>query len=402
MCRRIINNFFMRLLSAGFVAIAFVPLLASAADRAQGREPKPTVEYYVSPTGSNKNNGSRTHPWATLAGSEGRVEPGAVVHVLPGVYASPSETRLTATGAPIARVVFVSDVPWGAKLVGKAGGNSTVVWITGDYVDFKGFDITGAGTMGVYVTGSNDRIIGNNVHDIPATGCKAGAGILNGNYKGGHDVDIIDNVVHDIGNYGKPCALMHGIYSANRGGLIANNIVFRNQGWGIHTWHAAMQTTISNNTVFNNAYGGIIVGAGDGNWTNDYTVVSNNIVYRNGLVPGANGNGIEEYGHTGPHNRYFNNLVFQNGPADWRLQNGNTHTGTITADPLFVNYTGDARGDYRLKPNSPARNVKNATLAANSGDLPENLAHRIGADLELNAMAARETPRSRRGSAPPQ
>jgi parallel beta-helix repeat protein len=390
MARKAMDNLFRRVLRVGFVIVGLVPLLANAADRAPASEQKPTAEYYVSPAGSNRNNGSSAHPWATLAAAEGRIEPGAVVHVLPGVYTSSSEIKLTATGAPIARVVFVSDVPWGAKLVGKGGGNSTVVWITGDYVDFKGFDITGAGAMGVYVTGSNDRIIGNNIHDIPATGCKAGAGILNGNYKDGHDVDIISNVVHDVGDYSKPCALVHGIYSSNRGGHIVNNIVFRNQGWGIHTWHAAMQTTISNNTVFNNAYGGIIVGAGDGNWTNDNTVVSNNIVYRNGLVPGAKGNGIEEYGKTGTHNQYLNNLVFQNGPADWRLQNGNIHNGTITADPLFENYTGDASGDYRLKPNSPARNVKSATRARESGTLPEYLEHRIGADPEANASAIRQ------------
>ncbi len=376
------DNLFRRALRMAFVIAGLVPLFANAAGGARAKEQKPTAEYYVSPSGSNRNNGSREHPWATLAAAA-RVEPGAVVHVLPGVYADSSEIKLTASGAPIARIVFVSDVPWGAKLTGKASGNSTVVWIKGDYVDFEGFDITGAGTMGVYVTGSNDSIIGNNVHDIPATGCKAGAGILNGNFKDGHDVDIIGNVVHDIGDYGKPCALVHGIYSSNRGGHIVNNIAFRNQGWGIHTWHAAMQITISNNTVFNNAYGGIIVGAGDGNWTNDGTLVSNNIVYRNGLGPGAKGNGIEEYGRTGTHNRYLNNLVFQNGPADWRLQNGNTHSGTITADPLFENYTGDASGDYRLKPNSPARNraVKPAVPYATERheSSPDRLRQDVGA-----------------------
>jgi hypothetical protein len=346
-----------------------------------------TAEYYVSPSGSNGNNGSRKHPWANLSAAEGRIEPGAVVHVLPGTYTSSSEIRLTASGLPAARVTFVSDVPWGAKLVGKTTGNSTTVWIKGDYVDFKGFDVTGAGTMGIYITGSNDRIIGNLVHDIPAAGCPSGAGILNGNYEGGHDVDIISNVVHDVGDYNRPCPRVHGIYTANRGGRILNNITFRNEGWGIHTWHAAMQNTISNNTVFNNAYGGILVGAGDGNWINDYTTVSNNIVYRNGLVPGAKGNGIEEYGGTGVHNRYLNNLVFQNRPTDWRLQNGNSAQGSVAADPQFMNYTGDANGDYRLKPTSPARNMNlsSSVIAKPEDEIPETLQHQIGADLALQA-----------------
>ncbi|HYL11785.1 MAG TPA: hypothetical protein VEV41_02045 [Terriglobales bacterium] len=46
---------------------------------------------------------------------------------------------------------------------------------------------------------------------------------------------------------------MHGIYHANLRGHIYNNVVFQNEGWGIHTWHAAMQVMITNNTVFSNA-----------------------------------------------------------------------------------------------------------------------------------------------------
>lgn len=370
--------------------ICAVAIAANCADRLPKRNAKPTAEYYVSSTGSDTNNGSRARPWATLAAAEGRIAPGAVVHVLPGTYQASSEIKITNSGISGALVTFVSDTPWGAKLVGKAVGNSTVVWIKGDYVEFRGFDIAGAGTMGIYITGSNDRIVGNNVHNIPATGCQAGAGILNGNYKDGHDVDIIGNVVHDVGDYGKPCALVHGIYSSNPGGHIVNNVTFRNQGWGIHTWHAATKVFIANNTVFNNAYGGIIVGAGDGNWINDYTVVARNIVYRNGLQPGAKGNGIEEYGRTGTHNLYLNNLVFQNGPADWRLLNGNTHKGTLYVDPQFVRYTGDATGDYRLKPASPGRNIQPITDPAEPSEdeaLPENLRRQVGADLQVSTAA---------------
>ncbi len=375
------------LLLAGAVAFTVCSAFgAEPAGHSRSKEPKATTEYYVSPTGSDRNDGSRRHPWGSLAAAEGRIEPGAVVHVAPGTYTSSSEIKLTSSGIPGARITYVSDAPWGAKLIGNASGNSTVVWIQGSYVDFRGFDMTGAGTMGIYVTGSNDRIIGNHVHNIPATGCKAGAGILNGNYKDGHDVDIVNNVVHDIGDYGRPCALVHGIYSANQGGHILNNVVFRNQGWGIHTWHAASNVVIANNTVFNNAYGGIIVGAGDGNWTNDNSLVANNIVYRNGLVPGAKGNGIEEYGRTGKHNQYLNNLVFNNGPSDWRLQNGNAQRGGISAEPQFINYTGDEKGDYRLKDSSPAKKAAAPAVHGRwfeEGILPESVRVQLGAELPV-------------------
>jgi parallel beta-helix repeat protein len=190
--------------------------------------------------------------------------------------------------------------------------------------------------------------------------CVYGSGIVNHQNHAGHDDDVIGNVVHDIGDFTQANALQHGIYHANLRGHIWNNLVYRCQGWGIHLWHAATQVTIANNTVFNNAYGGILVGDGDdpGGFSapvvNDNTLVSNNIVYRNGLQPGGNGYGIEEYGNTGPNNQYLNNLVYQNGPSDWKLQNGISPLASLAADPQFVNYQPDGSGDYHLLSTSPA------------------------------------------------
>src|SRR5205807_2351164 len=90
-----------------------------------------------------------------------------------------------------------------------------------------------------------------------------------------------------------------------------------------------------------------------GNWVHDNSTINNNLLFRNGLVSGAQGYGIEEYGDVGTHNTYVNNLVSGNGPADWNLMGG-TQSGTITADPLFNSYTGDGNGDYHLQSASPA------------------------------------------------
>jgi hypothetical protein len=117
--------------------------------------------------------------------------------------------------------------------------------------------------------------------------------------------------------------------------------------------------TIANNTVFNNNYGGILVGDGDDSGgfpagvVDDNTLVTNNIVYQNGLHPLASGYGIEEYGNTGLHNQYLNNLVYQNGPANWNLQNGIVPVASITAVPQFVNYQPDGSGNYQLQAGSP-------------------------------------------------
>jgi parallel beta-helix repeat protein len=109
---------------------------------------------------------------------------------------------------------------------------------------------------------------------------------------------VIGNVVNNVGDYQNPCRRVQGIYYSNLGGHALENVVYRNHDWGIHAWHAASRTVIANNSAFNNGYGGILIGAGDdpGNKQNDYTVVANNIVYRNGLNPKAGRYGIEEFG----------------------------------------------------------------------------------------------------------
>jgi len=322
---------------------------------------KAIAHYYVTPAGKDGNDGSRLRPWLTIQHAASIVRPGATVHVAPGNYSGAITTQTS--GTPTARIRFVSDQQWSATI---RASSVDIVWTNfGDYVDIEGFDIAGttANTCnGIIYYASYVRIVGNNVHDVDydSAACIYGSAIINHNNRAGHDDDVIGNVVHDVGNLRRARQLHHGIYHANLRGHIWNNLVYRCEGWSIHLWHAANQVTIANNTIFNNGYGGILIGDGDdaggfpGPVTNDNTVVSNNIVYRNGLEPGASGYGIAEYGNTGPHNQYLHNLVYGNGPADWKLQNHIGPVGTISADPQFVHYEPDGKGNYHLRPTSPA------------------------------------------------
>jgi hypothetical protein len=145
--------------------------------------------------------------------------------------------------------------------------------------------------------------------------------------------------------------LDHGIYVSHPGGTVANNISYGHAGYGIHCWHNCNQLVISNNLVFDNAEGGMVIGQGDGPHYGavaaDDFVVSNNIAVDNG------GHGIREGGATGPNNRFLNNLVYGNAEPGIDLQTG-TRSGTLTVDPGFVDYRRDGSGDYRLLPQSPA------------------------------------------------
>src|SRR5579883_466810 len=73
-----------------------------------------TQVYYVAPSGDNSNDGSQAHPFATIQQAATVVTPGSMVHVLPGIYADP--VTVTTSGTADARITFLSDVRWGAKI----------------------------------------------------------------------------------------------------------------------------------------------------------------------------------------------------------------------------------------------------------------------------------------------
>jgi hypothetical protein len=312
--------------------------------------------YYVSPSGNDTNDGSIAHPFASIQKAATLAQAGTTIHVLPGIYTTPIFSQ--AKGTALARITFISDVKWGAKVITSGVRTSWTNW--GDFVDIQGFDITGDGDIGINNYGSYVRILGNHVHNyaIASCGINGAAGIDDSVNNGNHDNAVIGNVVDHIGppltTY---CNLDQGIYFSTFGGTIDNNIVYSVAAYGIQTWHAASSITIANNLIFECGQGGIIVAANL--TTADNFLVINNIAVHNHHL------GIYEYGLTGLHNSFLNNLVYAN-PTNLLLQHGNTAPGTITADPHFVNYQPDGSGDYHLSAGSPAIDTGFATGAPTS------------------------------------
>jgi hypothetical protein len=313
--------------------------------------------YYVATSGDDANDGSLAHPWRTIQHAAALAGPGSTVNVAPGNYAGPIITQRDGTAT--SRIRFLSSTRWGARIY-YAGIDYWQVWLnTGDYVDIVGFDVSGGGDVrnGIQNDASFVRIIRNYVHDIPNKGCgdsNGGAGIVNGN-ESASDSEIVANVVHDIGNISDPCNIIHGIYHSHLRGRIANNVTFRNQGSGIHTWHSANKVTIVNNLTFANGVAGIIVGAaGDSGVVADQFEVRNNIIVYNRY-------GMYESGATGQSNRYYNNLLYGN--EVWNLALDNPDYNTITKNPAFVDYQADGTGDYRLSPSSPALDAGSSVSA---------------------------------------
>jgi hypothetical protein len=324
----------------------------------------PIAELFVATTGSDTNSGSASSPLKTIARASQLAKPGTVVHVAPGTY--PGGFRTTANGTATARIRYQSDTRWAAKIVPPARSVTDSAWDNrGNYVDVVGFDIDGsvvqqgtAWATGIYNGGSNDSINNNHVHHISKAACVAGGGggIGVDSYYGGVNATVDGNVIHDIGP--AVCDDMHGIYVSTNG-VVSNNLVYGVSATGVRLWHDATRVTVVNNTLFNTDTG-ISVGGGDyyhSAGPSDYNRVSNNIVYDNRRY------GVIETGATGSHSVYANNLLAKNGVADWRLQNGLIASGTVSAEPAFVNYVRTGGGDYHLSSASPAIDRGNATAA---------------------------------------
>jgi hypothetical protein len=117
-----------------------------------------------------------------------------------------------------------------------------------------------------------------------------------------------------------------------------------------------------NNTIFNNASGGIVLGTDDSDVTVDYITVQNNIVANNGGV------GVQEQGanagSTGTHNVYTNNLLDGNASDEISLQNWLAALLSVVLSPEFVDSTGTSSGNYHLTSASPAIGAANRAIIA--------------------------------------
>jgi hypothetical protein len=323
------------------------------------------VHRYVAPSGDDRNDGSRAHPWRTVAHAGRSARPGMTVHVAPGSYAGPVTIRARGTrGRPVR---FVSEQRWAARISAGRRGAVTVVSIRGSQVRFEGFDVSGSGgdgSGGIEALGSHTSIVSNRVHDLSMP-ClsqgNGGAGIVVGSARVDYrtrDVLVERNVVTDIGSGPRDgsCRLVHGIYAEVPRETIANNVVSGAAGDGITSWHAARELTITNNLSVGNGGNGITIGSGDSGATgrgHSGSVVANNILSRNARYSIAE---TSDGSHGVERNSYLDNLTFANkldGATPLRDRLGNPSVeGTVTADPGIPE--GARLDSFELPATSPA------------------------------------------------
>jgi parallel beta-helix repeat protein len=339
-------------------------------------QPPAGNSYYVSPQGRDSNDGSVSHPWATMEYADANIPAGATVIVEPGTYTWNKKIVLNSSGSASAHTVWLGRQDASAP---RPQLNDTTVDLGGSYVDFRGFEITRPDTIdaGLRAVSGHDILLSDNyVHDVGTTGsaCPDGGGIDTNNPA--YNVIIEKNIVTRTGIpfctlNGYPGTSNHGIYVGGHASIVRNNLVSGAAGYGITLYHDVCNNVIANNTVFNNVSGGIEVAgesgavfcaAGDNN-----TSVTNNLVVHNGSSAsnGHNAAGAITFSGAGSNNKAYNNLLSGNlsiggAGADNIFVNGSSPvmSGNITnqADytALFMNYQDDGSGDYHLAAGSAA------------------------------------------------
>jgi hypothetical protein len=301
------------------------------------------TQLYVASSGTDDGDCSEAEPCRDLERADALAAPGTTINVAPGTYPPAVLNASGTTGAPIR---FVSTERWAASLHNTSPARGPILLVRGDHVDVEGFEVTSdvaAAVDGIVIAGSHSRAVGNLVHDLDRP-CASNGGIVAGDAAyAARDIAIIGNYVHDIGTGERDgsCSLLHGIYAAVPGVVVANNVVVRALGDGITSWHAATRLRIVNNTVVGNGQDGILIGNGDAGGTpegNTGSYVANNILAFNA------GDAISEGGPRNVTNQVVANIFYGNGRDIFDQWGGSKEWSTLDEDPMFADRAAD---DFR-------------------------------------------------------
>jgi len=360
------------------------------------------ANYFVSPSGSDSNPCSQNSPCATPDYVvNNKAAAGDTVQVAAGTYDYGSGAAQFTKSGTAGNYITVTCATRGAcRIQNSSTGNTTVIEIDSNYFVFDGFEVTNTSAagnnLGLYLTGSFINITRNKIHHIEVDCSSAGGGgIVTTSGTAVHDLTLDSNLVYDIGwpDGGSPkcpssTVQTDGILTETPGAniVITNNIVYHvSGGWGIGAGGISGQNsapnTISNNLVFSNSDGGIIITNGG-----DYSTVTNNIVLNNGVV--AARCGIHTIWASDNHILEANNNVYGNAGGDYCSAGTPIQQNNISVDPasgtIFANWKADGSGDYHQKAGSPTINNGSSSAGAPQIDFdrklrPQGAAYDIGA-----------------------
>ena len=252
--------------------------------------------------GGRYNAGTAASPYLYLWQAVQKVQPGDTIYIMPTT--TYSQLGLTANGTPTAQITLAGSDPNNPTKVSGGGVNSGI-WINGNYITVRGFDVTAPGPYPAISLAPNHHhitVASNIAHDAGGNGINVFAddyitishNVVYGNAKNtsqafGSGISILGSVDID-GNTGVKMIVDGNITYSNtntpncstqscyasatdsdgsgiilddnqrqrfdnvpyQGGfLISNNVSYMNGGRGIHVYKSD-NATVTNNTMWSN------------------------------------------------------------------------------------------------------------------------------------------------------
>ena len=355
-----------------------------------------SVCHYVdAASGNDANAGTSAAPWRTIQHAADVTNPGDTVIVNDGVYTGGANVvTIGRSGTAAAWLVFRAAHLWGAVIDGQNNSSTTGFEINGNYIRVQGFEVRNTNRYGFDAYGGSESAAGNHdidvlqnhIHDIGHI-CTGSVGGIVGVDAYSDNLTIERNVIHDIGRLGpgeQGCVEPNGNWQNHDHGVyngIGDNVVIRNNLFYNFTHGFAIQRyngngavtnglTIVNNTfAFPNPWrdSHIIIATGVNN-----LLIANNIFYQ----PTTAAVWFDTGGLTNV--TLSNNLSF--GAAMSEGLSGMTSVGNlVNVNPGFVSVSGL---DFHVQAGSPAIGA-GMTLSSVPNDLDGYLrsgtAYTIGA-----------------------
>ncbi|MCO7175982.1 LamG-like jellyroll fold domain-containing protein [Sporolactobacillus kofuensis] len=139
--------------------------------------PDANAAYYVSPLGSDSNDGTIDAPFATISKAVSVASPGTTIYVRGGTYHLSSVIDLSSSGSSEKSInifAYNNEKPI-LDFSGEGSGTSTFgIRITGDYWHLKGLEVEHAAGKGIRIYGSHNTVENSVIHNNNDSGLYIG------------------------------------------------------------------------------------------------------------------------------------------------------------------------------------------------------------------------------------
>jgi hypothetical protein len=177
--------------------------------------------YYVSTTGNDATAGTLSAPFKTFAKAVSVLQAGDTLQVMAGIYTEPLVISKSGTSSALITVVGNNSI------LNMQGINANGISISGSFVRVSKFEVIGATDFGIYITGKDVTVDSNILHDdvtrngVGTCGISSTWGSALKVKVGGENTTIRNNTVYN--NCGEGIAVTRGVKALVEGNTVWDN-----------------------------------------------------------------------------------------------------------------------------------------------------------------------------------